>query len=135
MDILDIFINEVADGIANKARDKAPVDTGNLKGDIRVWNSRGGKGVAYIGNTKAAPYAKFVHDGTKPYTISVKNKKVLANKKLGKIYGKKVNHPGIKANPYFKNAANEYLKSRDYTRAKNRYIKSLEDEIFKGIMR
>lgn len=59
-----------------------------------------------IGNTSTEPYAKFVHFGTKPYVIKVKKAKALANKS-GKVFGKKVNHPGIKANPYLKKATDD----------------------------
>lgn len=46
-------------------------------------------------------YGPFVHEGTKPHTIRVKSKKVLANRREGEIYGKTVRHPGQKANPFF----------------------------------
>ena len=133
MDKIDKFINNIADEIANQAKQIAPVDTGNLKDDIRVWHSRGGKKAAYIGNTLAAPYAKFVHYGTKPHVIKAKDKKVLANVKLDKVYGKRVFHPGTKANPYLLNAANDYFKSASFKKAQDRFIKDLEDEIFNGI--
>lgn len=55
-----------------------------------------------------APYSGFVHGfeqggvwiGTRPHDIEVKNKKVLANKRTGQFFGKKVHHPGTKANPF-----------------------------------
>ena len=57
-----------------------------------------------MGNTKLAPYAKFVYFGTRPHVIKPKKMKALANKKSGQIFGKSVNHPGTKANPYFEKA-------------------------------
>lgn len=91
--------------IANIAKTKtAPIKTGNLKKDISVISVY--KNSVLIGNTQKAKYAKFVHFGTKSHIIKAKNKKVLASN--GRIFGKKVNHPGIKANPYLENAYNEY---------------------------
>ncbi|ASM38504.1 MAG: hypothetical protein SPI03_03585 [Campylobacter sputorum] len=115
--------------ISNIAKQKtAPIVTGNLKRDIKARNVSA-KGVS-IGNTLKASYAKFVHQGTKPYTIKPKNKKVLENKKAGKIFGKKVNHPGIKANPYLQNAFNEYKSGGGMDRA----LKSFSDELGKKIV-
>lgn len=46
-------------------------------------------------------YAKYINNGLeKTWEIKVKNKKALANKKTGQIFGKSVIHPGIKANPF-----------------------------------
>lgn len=45
-------------------------------------------------------YSRFVEFGTAPHVIEAKNKKVLANKATGQIFGKRVNHPGTKPNPY-----------------------------------
>lgn len=47
-----------------------------------------------------AGYAIYVHEGTKPHVIRVKTKKVLANKKLGLIFGKEVHHPGTTPNKF-----------------------------------
>lgn len=44
------------------------------------------------------PYAAHHHFGTKPYTIKPKTKKALA---FGGTVVKKVNHPGLKARPFF----------------------------------
>lgn len=51
-------------------------------------------------------YAKWVHYGTQPYTIRPKAKKALAFYINGRlIITKKVDHPGIKANPWYDKAA------------------------------
>jgi phage virion morphogenesis protein len=44
------------------------------------------------------PYAAHHHFGTKPYTIKPKTKKALA---FGGVVVQKVNHPGLKARPFF----------------------------------
>jgi hypothetical protein len=47
-----------------------------------------------------AVYAPMVEFGTRPHVIEAKNASVLANKKTGQFFGKRVNHPGTKANPF-----------------------------------
>ncbi len=47
-----------------------------------------------------AGYAIYVHEGTAPHTITVRVKKVLANVKMGKIFGKVVQHPGTAPNKF-----------------------------------
>lgn len=44
------------------------------------------------------PYAAHHHFGTRPYTIKPKSKKALA---FGGVVVKKVNHPGLRARPFF----------------------------------
>ncbi len=51
-----------------------------------------------------APYALFVHEGTRPHPIAVVNKKVLANKRMGQFFGKRVQHPGTRPNPFMQRA-------------------------------
>ncbi|WP_169976128.1 HK97 gp10 family phage protein [Campylobacter sp. RM16191] len=127
------FIFRVGSGIANRAKIIAPIDTGNLKKDIQVFDDNINNFEVEIGNTKLAPYAKFVHEGTKPHVIKVKKMKALANKKTGQIFGKKVNHPGIKANPYLLNAADDFLGSLEFEKAKDRLAKDVENEVLKDI--
>lgn len=127
--------------ISNLAKDKtAPIGKyppssnkkgGNLKTDIGVRKVNP-KSVI-IGNTMKAEYAKFVHEGTKPYIIKPKNKKVLANKEAGVVFGKKVNHPGIKANPYLKIAANEYKENGGLGRALKSFSSNLMSDIVSNI--
>lgn len=123
------FLFRVGSEIANIAKEKAPYKTGNLKKDIKVISYSHKK--AIVGNTKLAPYARFVHEGTKPHIIKAKNKKVLASK--GKIFGKKVNHPGTKANPYLKNAANRYINSSGFTRAKSALANEVKNRLINDI--
>ncbi|MBP3223975.1 MAG: HK97 gp10 family phage protein [Campylobacter sp.] len=118
------FINRMANEIMVIAKEKAPVDTANLQGDIRVLkNATESSLAAVIGNTKEASYAKFVHFGTKPFTIKPKKKKALKTK-FGVF--KKVNHPGSKANPYFEKAVNSYTRSGEFKRAKNELLKGIK---------
>lgn len=47
-----------------------------------------------------AKYAVFVHEGTRPHTITARRRRVLANVKEGLIFGRSVRHPGTKPNPF-----------------------------------
>lgn len=128
------FINRMANEVMVVAKEKAPVETANLQGDIRVLkNATESSLSAVIGNTKEASYAKFVHFGTKAYEIKPKKKKALKTK-----YGvfKKVNHPGIKANPYFEKAVDTYANSGEFRATKKAFLDkakvNLKDKIIKG---
>ena len=81
--IFEKFLFRVGSQTVNEAKKISPYKTGNLKKDIQVI-SVNDKSVT-IGNTTLAPYAKFVHYGTKPHIIKVKKAKALANKN-GKVF-------------------------------------------------
>lgn len=49
-----------------------------------------------------ASYSIYVELGTRPHIIVPVNKRVLANKRTGQIFGKLVRHPGTAPNPFFK---------------------------------
>ena len=125
------FLFRVGSGVAQVAKEKtAPIRTGNLKRDIRVFEANASE--VKIGNTLKIKYAKYVHSGTRAYTIKPKNKKALANKKAGLFFGKKVKHPGIKANPYLLNAWNIY-ENGGLKRASDDLVHNLGKEIVKEI--
>lgn len=125
------FLFRVGSGVAQVAKEKtAPIRTGNLKRDIRVFEANASE--VKIGNTLKIKYAKYVHSGTRAYTIKPKNKKALANKKAGLFFGKKVNHPGQKANPYLLNAWNIY-KNGGLKRASDELAQNVGEEIVKEI--
>jgi hypothetical protein len=46
------------------------------------------------------PYPVGLELGTRPHVIEVRDKKVLANRRTGQIFGKRVNHPGTKPYPW-----------------------------------
>lgn len=129
--LLKNFLFRIGSGVAQVAKERmAPIKTGNLKRDIRVFNATSSS--VQVGNTPRAGYAKFVHFGTKPYVIKAKKKRALANKKTEQIFGKKVNHPGIKANPYLINAWNIY-KDGGLKRANKALAENIGLEIVKEI--
>ena len=98
---IEAFLFKVGGEIVRDAKDIAPYATGNLQSDIQVWDDNISNLEVELGNSRLAPYAWYVHEGTDPYVIRPKNAKALKTP-----YGprKKVNHPGIKANPYLENA-------------------------------
>lgn len=53
-----------------------------------------------------ASYAPYVEFGTPPHVIRAVNKRVLANKETGQIFGTRVNHPGTAANPFMERIVN-----------------------------
>lgn len=128
--IFEKFLFRVGSETANEAKTIAPYKTGNLKKDIQII-SVNDKSVT-IGNTKLAPYAKFVYFGTKPHMIKVKKARALANKN-GKVFGKKVNHPGTKANSYLKNALDSYIKGGGFTRAKSALANEVKSMVLNDI--
>jgi hypothetical protein len=57
-------------------------------------------------NTLAAPYAIYVHEGTKPHAIFPKNRKMLRWVSGDSfIFAKEVHHPGTEADPFLHGAA------------------------------
>ena len=98
---------------ANRVRDAAkrqvPVKTGRLKRSLRVYNpSRYGQGQTLRIGT-SVPYAKYVHNGTKPHMIYPKRKMVLKFRSGsvigtsgGEVFARQVHHRGTKANRFLK---------------------------------
>lgn len=101
----DIFdeVAKAANETRNEAIRKTPVDTGNLRAGWKVRINRGPNSMEAVVKNEVK-YARSIEYGTKPRTIRAKNKKVLANRKTGKVFGKKVRHPGTKARPMLRPA-------------------------------
>lgn len=103
-------LGKVAERIRDRAIDEAPYVKGRLKRSITVHDEFDDKVIISAGDGDA-PYAPFVHEGTgryghfkRPYVIKPRNNKALSWKG-GKHPVKKVNHPGIKPNPFLLRAA------------------------------
>lgn len=121
--ISENFLFQVGSEVTEIARDKTvPFVTGNLRKDIQVIDVSP-KSVT-VGNTLKASYAKFVHYGTGIYGPKKRNITPKKARALKTPYGFKKSIKGQKANPYLKNAFNEYLKS-----GLKRATKSLAKEI------
>jgi hypothetical protein len=123
---IEAFLFRVGSEIVSDAKDIAPYKTGNLESDIQVWDDNISNLEIEIGNSKLAPYARYVHDGTKPHEIRPKNKKALKTP-----FGprKKVNHPGTKANPYLQNAVDDY----NFNSALNELGDKISEDVFQNI--
>lgn len=94
--ILQKSVSATADILLkNTTRETVPWRTGNL---VQTFGWSVGSLWARV--FPKANYAAAVERGSKPHLIVVINKKVLANKKENQIFGKIVNHPGSKPNPF-----------------------------------
>ena len=71
------------------------------------WEVNTAKLIAAVGlNTKLAPYALSIHDGSKAHVIQARKKKALRFIKNGKIrFAKKIMHPGTEPDRFINQAA------------------------------
>lgn len=92
--------------IESDAKKMAPVNKsptvtgGTLRQSIRSLMTGPARGVVMA----TADYALYVHEGTRPHTIRVRRRKVLANRRAKQFFGKVVQHPGTKAQPFLQQA-------------------------------
>lgn len=90
--------------IESATKKEAPVNKqkggGNLRQSIRGSMIGLATGQVEVG----AEYGVYVHEGTRPHTIMIRNKRTLANKRTGQVFGPIVHHPGTKANPFLERA-------------------------------
>jgi HK97 gp10 family phage protein len=108
---LNFAIGRIILQVESDAKKEAPVGpthTGeqtasNMVGTIHSKMTGPLMGMVYV----ESPYAIFVHEGTRPHIIRAVNKKVLANKRTGQIFGKIVHHPGSRANPFLQRAVDK----------------------------
>jgi len=123
------FLFRAASEIVSDAKDIAPYATGNLQADIQVWDDNIENLEVEVGNSKLAPYARFVHEGTKAHVIRPKTKKALKTP-----WGprKKVNHPGTKANPYLQKAVDGYNAENALDELGDKINEDIFKEIKKG---
>ena len=100
-------MNLVCEGVANDLRneivDKVPVDTGALKGSIKVKQKGNGFEIS------ALNYITHLEYGTPPHIIRAKNKKALFWKGAEHPV-KQVNHPGTRPQFIIRNIVNTKLK-------------------------
>lgn len=93
--------------IANQARADVPVRTGNLGrtiGEGRIFRS--GPRTIHGSVHAKADYALYVHEGTRPHVIRPRRAQALRFQIGGRtVFAKLVRHPGTKARPFLRNAA------------------------------
>ena len=102
---IDTSTKTIANTLQQEVMQKTPKKTGKLQ---RGWTIRS------IGNTfaveNAVSYANFVISGTRPHDIRPKQRHVLAfNCRGGKVFAKRVHHPGTKPNNFTVKAADSAL--------------------------
>jgi len=86
--------------IEREAKVEAPVNKQTGGGNLRQ-SIKSRKIDSFSGEIKAhAKYAAYVHEGTRPHTIRARKGGGLANDRTGQFFGKQVNHPGTKPNPF-----------------------------------
>jgi len=120
-------IEKIAFKIEGDAKRNAPVNKGSGGGTLRqsISSRMTGKASAVI--ESKAKYSAYVDQGTRPHIIRVKNARVLANKRTGQFFGKVVNHPGTKAQPYFSTAvkSGEKFINNELTQALQNVLNSI----------
>lgn len=98
---------EVARQVQARAKVLAPVNSGRLRGSIKIKRGislRGPKQTVYT-NVEYAPY---VENGTRPHVIRPRTKKALRFRVGGQfVIVAKVNHPGTRAQPFLSRAVRE----------------------------
>lgn len=105
-ELLDRAIFDISIRLQNELILTCPVDTGRLRGSIKVKPY--GKGLIIW----MADYGKLVEFGTPPHVIKPTEKKALKFKVGGKdIIVKKVKHPGTRPNPFIRTAINTKLRN------------------------
>lgn len=92
--------------IANDARARVPVLTGNLGRSIRE-DPQVQRSPFHVGGgvTAHADYAAPVHEGSRPHIIRARNAQALHFFWHGReVFVKSVHHPGSRARPFLRNA-------------------------------
>lgn len=105
--------------IATQARADVPVKTGNLGRSIQEEPVLPSGPFRVSGGVIAkAPYARFVHDGTRPHLIKPKNGRYLVfpGRSGGTVFARSVRHPGTRPRPFLMNAAERVINQEGLTR-------------------
>lgn len=103
---IQIAVEKTVLTIERDAKKLAPVNKGTGGGNLRqsIRSSVNGlSGLVEVGASYAVP----VHEGTRPHVIVPIKKKALANTRTGQFFGKRVNHPGTKPQPFLREAVQE----------------------------
>jgi hypothetical protein len=91
-----------AESAERKAREVAPVRTGNLRGSVSHRPASGSDNVARYDVIASAKYASFVSEGTRPHLITARRARVLHFFAGGReVFTRQVRHPGTKPNPFW----------------------------------
>lgn len=112
--ILQAQMRDLTRRIANQARQRVPVRTGNLgRSILEDPVTMVGPFRAEGGVTAHAHYAAAVHEGSRPHLIRARNAAALRFEMGGRtIFATEVHHPGVRARPFLRNAADQVLGER-----------------------
>lgn len=107
---IDIRLNRMnrnmVEDVADDARRRCPVDTGELRASIGTRMVASKHGQVTVGTDHWAP----TEYGSGPHIIRVRHAKVLYNDETGEFFGRLVHHPGTPEQPFMRPAA--YTKRR-----------------------
>jgi hypothetical protein len=107
--LLERITRNAVDDIADDARRRCPVDTGELVESIDGHMVGPRHGRVSVGTDHWHP----TEYGSGPHLIRVRDAKVLANRETGEFFGTVVHHPGTPEQPFMRPAA--YTKRRPRT--------------------
>jgi len=96
-------IEKTAFKIEGDAKRKAPVNKQSGGGNLRQSISSRTSSASAVVEARAK-YSAYVDQGTRPHSINVVSRKVLANKRTGQFFGRVVHHPGTRKQPFFTDA-------------------------------
>lgn len=106
-DNLSVAIERIIFKLQARAMREAPVNKQSGGGTLRQSIAAGMVSRLVGRILVGAPYAIYVHEGTRPHVIQAIRAKVLANRRTGQIFGTRVNHPGTRPNPFLQRAADQ----------------------------
>lgn len=94
--------------VETKAKLGAPVRHGNLRSTIHALPPIPVGTTLRVIVSADAPYARYVHEGTRAHTITAKPGRVLAwTGPEGPVFATSVQHPGTKGQPFLRDALSE----------------------------
>jgi len=114
---LENLLYRVGAEVKNEAQREAPYLTGNLRNDLQVFDDKITQLEVRIGQTRLAPYAKFVHTGTGIYGPTGRKIVPKVKKALKTPYGPRKSIKGQRANPYMTRAMAAYKSGGGLDRA------------------
>lgn len=132
---LRLAVKDSTEKVAEYAREnhRFTSRSGNLERAVDTrFSNHGLVGTVFL-NKNRAPYGPFVHAGTKPHTITPKNRRALRWVSGNRfIFAKQVNHPGTREDPFLYEALDNQREViskifENYTgRAVNEVAKTIE---------
>lgn len=106
--MVDVWTRDQAQQVATVARREAPSRTGRLRASIVARRAQdvSGRFVSGWEVSATAPYAAFVHQGTRPHVILPRRRQFLRFQVGGTfVFARRVQHPGTRPRPFLMDAA------------------------------